>query len=123
MQYSGKYCLTIALFFVAVSSRAQHPPKYPTIDPLNHKPYTEIIERDGVKANFEMLPIPSGSFLMGSPASEKGRKDAEGPQHPVAIKPYWMGKCEVTWAEYDVFWEKKANEKPAASDPDKKADA
>jgi formylglycine-generating enzyme required for sulfatase activity len=108
---------------IAATAQSQQDTKYPTIEPLTHKPYTETLERDGVKATFEMLPIPGGSFLMGSPAAEKGRKDAEGPQHPVAIKPFWMGKCEVTWGEYDLFWEKKANEKPAASNPDKKADA
>ncbi|MSQ96053.1 MAG: formylglycine-generating enzyme family protein [Gemmataceae bacterium] len=98
-------------------------PKYPTIDPLAHKSYTETIERDGVKASFEMIAIPGGAFLMGSPASEKGRKEHEGPLHPVAIKPLWLGKCEVTWGEYDLFWEKKPNEKPPVSGPDKKADA
>ena len=49
-------------------------------------------------ASFEMIAIPGGSFLMGSPKAEKGRKDAEGPQHPVGIKPLWVGKCEVTKA-------------------------
>ncbi len=97
--------------------------KYTTIDPLTHKSYTETIERDGVKASFEMIAIPGGAFLMGSPASEKGRKDHEGPQHPVAVKPLWVGKVEVTWGEYDLFWEKKPNEKPPVSAADKKADA
>ncbi len=47
----------------------------------------------------------------------------KGRSHLVAIKPLWVGKCEVTWAEYDLFWEKKANEKPPLTDSDKKADA
>jgi formylglycine-generating enzyme required for sulfatase activity len=102
---------------------AQPSPKYPAVDALTHKSYTESIERDGVKASFEMIAIPGGTFLMGSPATEKGRKEHEGPQHPVTIKPLWVGKCEVTWGEYDLFWEKKANEKPPVSDTDKKADA
>jgi formylglycine-generating enzyme required for sulfatase activity len=96
---------------------------YPRIDPAAHKSYTETIERDGVKATFDMVAIPGGAFLMGSPTNEKGRKEHEGPQHPVAIKPLWIGQCEVTWDAYDLFWEKKANEKPAATDADKKADA
>ena len=25
-------------------------------------------------------------------------------QHPVTIRPFWMGKCEVTWDEFDLFW-------------------
>ena len=40
---------------------------------------------------------------MGSPEEEKGRNDDEGPQHEVEIHPFWMGKCEVTWDEYDLF--------------------
>jgi formylglycine-generating enzyme required for sulfatase activity len=40
---------------------------------------------------------------MGSPDSEAGRKPDEGPQHKVKINAFWMGKCEVTWNEYDLF--------------------
>ena len=58
-----------------------------------------------------MIAIPGGTFLMGSPEKEKGRKEDEGPQHPVAIKPFWMGKCEVTWEEYDLFWKNKPGNK------------
>jgi formylglycine-generating enzyme required for sulfatase activity len=49
------------------------------------------------------VPIPGGEFLMGSPSGEKGRKPDEGPQHKVKISPFWMGQCEVTWNEYELF--------------------
>jgi formylglycine-generating enzyme required for sulfatase activity len=65
------------------------------------KPYVEKIAGSDVK--FEMLPIPGGTFVMGSPESEEGRKEDEGPQHEVIIKPFWMGKCEVTWDEFDFY--------------------
>ncbi|MBI2805070.1 MAG: formylglycine-generating enzyme family protein [Planctomycetes bacterium] len=104
-------------------ANAQPAPKYPAIDPVTHKSYTETIERDGIKASFEMIAIPGGTFLMGSPASEKGRKDDEGPLHPVAIRPLWVGKCEVTWGEYDLFWQKKPDEKKPTRPLDIKADA
>ena len=49
-----------------------------------------------------MVVIPSGSFTMGSPASEEGRFDNEGPQHRVTIaNPFAVGKYEVTFAEWD----------------------
>ncbi|MBM3997394.1 MAG: formylglycine-generating enzyme family protein [Planctomycetes bacterium] len=115
--------VTLTAGLSSTKSTAQATGKYPTIDPPAHKSYAETIERDGVKASFEMIAIPGGSFLMGSPASEKGRKEHEGPQHPVTVKPLWVGKCEVTWGEYDLFWEKKANEKPPMSPADKLADA
>jgi formylglycine-generating enzyme required for sulfatase activity len=47
--------------------------------------------------------IPGGQFKMGSPASEKKRKDHEGPQFQVEIEPFYMGRCEVTQAEYSEF--------------------
>jgi formylglycine-generating enzyme required for sulfatase activity len=40
---------------------------------------------------------------MGSPPSEAKRKDDEGPVHAVKIGPFWMGKYEVTWDEFDQF--------------------
>ena len=66
------------------------------------KPYKETIP--GSKVTFDMVAIPGGTFLMGSPATEKGRNDDEGPQHPVTLKPFWMGATEVTWDEFDQFW-------------------
>ncbi len=65
------------------------------------KPYTETIP--GTEVKFEMLPIPGGTFEMGSPPSEAKRGEDEGPQHPVQVGPFWMGKFEVTWDEYDQF--------------------
>jgi formylglycine-generating enzyme required for sulfatase activity len=64
--------------------------------------YTEKIP--GTNVRFTMVGIPGGTFLMGSPKGERGRRDDEGPQHPVTIRPFWMGKCEVTWDEYDPFY-------------------
>ncbi|MCS1407992.1 MAG: Hercynine oxygenase [Verrucomicrobia subdivision 3 bacterium] len=65
------------------------------------KRYTEVIS--GTKVQFEMIPIPSGSFVMGSPSGEVNRKDGEGPQVEIQLSPFWIGKCEVTWNEYDLF--------------------
>jgi formylglycine-generating enzyme required for sulfatase activity len=75
-----------------------------------------------------MVPIPGGEFLMGSPDSEAGRNDDEGPQHKIRIEPFWMGRCEVTWDEYDI-WRLKLDKQrrellKRASDPvDQQADA
>jgi formylglycine-generating enzyme required for sulfatase activity len=60
---------------------------------------------------------------MGSSPGEKDRKDDEGPQHPVKMQPFWMGKYEVTWDEYelwcldfDVFRREKLGLKPGERD-------
>ena len=65
------------------------------------KSFEEEIIGTGVK--FEMLPIPSGEFVMGSPVGESGRKETEGPQHKVKIAPFWMAKTETTWNAYTLF--------------------
>jgi formylglycine-generating enzyme required for sulfatase activity len=53
----------------------------------------------GVK--MEMVLIPAGEFMMGSPEKEQGRWANEGLQHKVKItKPFYLGKCEVTQAQW-----------------------
>jgi len=71
------------------------------VDADQMKAYSETIPRTGVE--FTMLPIPGGSFLMGSPEDEEDRGDNEGPRVTVELSPFWMGKCEVTWDEYEPF--------------------
>ena len=51
----------------------------------------------------EMVTVPAGGFLMGSPLHEKGRYNDEAP-HPARIeKPFAIGKYEVMFHEYDRF--------------------
>lgn len=57
----------------------------------------------GTDVTFEMVPIPGGTFLLGSPTDEAGRQSDEGPQVRVNVPPMWIGKCEVTWAEYKQY--------------------
>ncbi len=79
--------------------------------PTGMKAYTDTIP--GTKVTFEMVPIPGGTFMMGSPAGEAGHQPDEAPQHKVTISPFWMEKCEVTWNEFELWMypeEKKASE-------------
>ena len=48
----------------------------------------------------EMVMIPSGSFMMGSPETEEGSNDDERPQHQVTIKAFCLGKYQVTQAQW-----------------------
>jgi formylglycine-generating enzyme required for sulfatase activity len=49
-----------------------------------------------------MVPIPAGSFLMGSPAGEPERAKSEGPQHQVQVPAFELGNCEVTFEQWDA---------------------
>ena len=53
----------------------------------------------------EMVYIPGGTFLMGSPETEKGHRDDESPQHEVTVAPFYMGKFPVTQEQWEVVME------------------
>jgi formylglycine-generating enzyme len=63
--------------------------------------YDETIP--GTDVTFRMIPVPGGTLRMGSPAAEADRGADEGPQYDVAIEPFWIGRYEVTWAEYKAY--------------------
>jgi formylglycine-generating enzyme required for sulfatase activity len=51
----------------------------------------------------EMVLVPPGTFLMGSPATEKGHTDSEEPQHSVTIaNAFAVSKFELSFAEWDI---------------------
>jgi formylglycine-generating enzyme required for sulfatase activity len=90
--------------------------------------YDETIP--GSDVTFRMVPVPGGTFRMGSPADEEGRSDDEGPSFEVTIEPFWIGAHEVSWAEYKGFMAacdlfkavESARLRPAVT-PDTEADA
>ena len=65
------------------------------------KAYSSKVPR--TNADYHMVPIKGGEFTMGSPDDEDERRNDEGPQVKVTIEPFWMGKYEVTWDQYDVW--------------------
>lgn len=69
--------------------------------PADLAPYTETLPNTEI--TFDMVPIPAGTFTLGSPPSEPGRGEDEGPQVKVQIPAFYMGKVEVTWDEFDEF--------------------
>jgi formylglycine-generating enzyme required for sulfatase activity/calcineurin-like phosphoesterase family protein len=70
-----------------------------------------VIDRHGAEAHYflqdlgdgvtlEMVKVPGGMLIMGSPASEANRDDDEGPQHEVSVPGFYAGKFEVTQAQW-----------------------
>ena len=55
-----------------------------------------------------MVDIPAGRFKMGSPASEAGRYNDEGPQHEVSVSAFQLADSEVTFDEWDLCVKAKA---------------
>ncbi len=63
--------------------------------------YSTKVPKTG--AAFSMVAVPGGEFVMGSPQAEANRQPNEGPQLTVKIDPFWIGKYEVTWDEYEPY--------------------
>src|SRR5437879_4445661 len=90
------WCLGLGAALLAVAflgalddpARGQGLPALPKIEKIKHEGYVETLID---KVTFKMVPIPGGTYMMGSPAGEKSRVADEGPQHPVTVKPFWMG--------------------------------
>ncbi|MBE9143554.1 formylglycine-generating enzyme family protein [Planktothrix mougeotii LEGE 06226] len=71
----------------------------------------EIIKREPKQAQYftedlgngvtlDMVYIPGGTFLMGSPKTEQGSKEDERPQHQVTVSPFFIGKYPITQAQW-----------------------
>jgi formylglycine-generating enzyme required for sulfatase activity len=61
-----------------------------------------FIEDLGNGVQLEMVAIPEGNFIMGSPADEPERREDESPQHEVTITPFYMGKYPVTQVQWQA---------------------
>jgi formylglycine-generating enzyme required for sulfatase activity len=70
--------------------------------------FTELIPNSSV--SFNMVAIPGGKFMMGSPDDEPLRRTDEGPVREVELSPFFMAEVEVTWDEYLAFYAQTAAE-------------
>ncbi|WP_304237359.1 SUMF1/EgtB/PvdO family nonheme iron enzyme [Jiulongibacter sediminis] len=71
------------------------------------KPENYTQEIPNTQVSFDMVGIPEGSFLMGSPEGEVYREADEGPQKRVELDAFWMSAHEVTWDMYLVYQNKE----------------
>jgi formylglycine-generating enzyme required for sulfatase activity len=87
----------LAAFTGVMLTTAAPVPKRPR---PKHEGFTQtvILNRDTANEKdfkFEMVYVPGGDFTMGD--------KADGPPHRVEVGGFWMGRCEVTWDEFDLF--------------------
>lgn len=59
-----------------------------------------FIEDLGNGVELEMVLIPGGTFMMGSPEHEEGQFDREGPLHQVTVPSFFMGRYPITQAQW-----------------------
>ncbi len=86
----GSLTLAAAQESKEAGGKTKSPPKELTVD-----------LGKGVK--LEMVLIPAGEFLMGSPDSDKDAGWSEKPQHRVRItKPFYLGKYPVTQEQWEA---------------------
>jgi len=55
---------------------------------------------DGI--DLEMIYIPGGTFIMGSPDREKDSNADEGPEHEVIVKAFYLSKYTITQAQWQA---------------------
>ena len=82
-----------------------------TVEPGSMPGFSETLIVDlGGGVKLELVLIPAGEFMMGSPEDEGQRAGDEGPQHRVRItNPFYMSKYEVTQEQ----WERVMGNNPA----------
>ncbi|MCX6207699.1 MAG: SUMF1/EgtB/PvdO family nonheme iron enzyme [Bacteroidetes bacterium] len=68
---------------------------------IEFKAYEQLLT--GSTQKFKMVPIPAGSFVMGSSSAEVKREADEGPQKKIQVDAFWMSAYEVTRDQFDIF--------------------
>ena len=75
------------------------------------------IEDLGNGIKLEMVYIPGGIFLMGSPENEPRRLGKEGPQHQVTLPPFYISKYPITQNQYQAIMGKNPSRFPGGRRP------
>ncbi|MFW6108573.1 MAG: formylglycine-generating enzyme family protein [bacterium] len=61
-------------------------------------------DKEGAEHKLDLVLIPGGTFMMGSPKDEEGRDKDEGPRHKVKVDPFYMATTETTHELYMAFY-------------------
>lgn len=103
-------CFDGAMFSSSVANGhdpAPAPTITPTPTPINGQPVGETVtislDLPEGATPLEMVLIPAGVFVMGSPEDEQNRHSSESPQRLVTIsRDFYMGKYEITQAQFEA---------------------
>lgn len=94
------FIMAAVCFLSPTESKAdkQDKAKKATADPMVGKEAGQVRDDNGLK--MKLVWCPAGKFTMGSPKSEAGRQNDEEQVEVTLTKGYWLGKYEVTQAEW-----------------------
>jgi formylglycine-generating enzyme required for sulfatase activity len=90
------------IFLFAISANAFFSLQAQPSADTSFKKYEQEIP--GSAAKFTMVAIPAGTFTIGSSAKDKMKEADELPQHNITLSPFWMGAYEVTFDEFNLFF-------------------
>lgn len=110
--YNGYYCDDLRLVPAATANKitqVKKPARQRRILSAGTKPpvlpdaNTAIITLPDGKTDIELIRIPAGTFLMGGDSRSGWAGDDEFPRHTVHLDSFWIGRYEVTNAQYKAF--------------------
>ncbi len=84
---------------------------------VTHEQQVQYFVEDLNGVPLDMILIPSGSFIMGSPELEKDSLDRERPQHRVTVPIFFMGRYPITQAQWKAVAAMPQVEKKLEDDP------
>lgn len=93
--------ILIAFAGAAVAQPAREntpPPKFPPLKPFDAK-----VHPASARQHRSMVPIPGGSYIIGSPASHPLADKLAMPEHKVTLKAFRLDRTEVTNAQFAEF--------------------
>jgi formylglycine-generating enzyme required for sulfatase activity len=108
---SNRGCLVLAFLAMLAATGCQTATGPTTATPLSaaqtmvaRRPDAKFADQLAAATGIRMVPIPAGTFLMGSPADESGRKANEGPQTTVTLThDFYLGATDVTQAQWKAL--------------------
>lgn len=99
-----QFCLA-TIVFMAISCKTSKIDSISDSETIEKKGLDQYIEKiPATDVSFEMVTLPSGIFIIGSPESEVNRRPDEGPQQSVEVSAFHIGKYEVTWDVFELFF-------------------
>lgn len=79
-----------------------------------HQSYVQTVP--GTTLEINMVPIPAGTYRMGSSAEDNVAKADEGPIRTLKVDAFWMAEAEITWELYKLYLNRTGQSVPDADE-------